>query len=512
MKAERIRAGGTGSSVKAVMLVLGVLLLAFLLGAALALEPRLLLPLVPAILLIFVLWMGIFAARRALGTPTDWHAWVLLTFWVLTINLPTFLSFDQTGFSRDHGLFNAQSLSRIGLFALGFAALAVFWVLWSRGRNRQVAFAPPLGAGLLFALYGWYLVSAPFVASGLSVGLAAFRSLEWLVAFALLWLLFGIQNARGQTSFEDRLRLVLPMVLFAVGITFLMLIVRPEATYQRSEITGLARLGNPFAHPNLLAMASAILFAYAVALCTGWRRVLLAVTSLGVLGFTYSRGGYATLAVVLLFAFVLLLRHFGAKVMAVLVFVVAALVALQFPSVGEEANRFLSRGNEREGLTTLSERTAVWEAAKIMIRRSPWLGEGFIAGPKELGDVMVRARLSNNFAAPHAHNELLQAQISGGIVATLLSLAIQLRIVFLLLFRAHLPRQAVFFMWAVFLSVTVWGLLGPSLSYFLSLPGVLLGWCVLTLEGLARQHRQQSAKREPTNPYQPAGRPAAKMS
>jgi len=469
------------------------LLLALVLGALLGLQPMLLLPFAGLALLAGALAGGAALARRTLPGSSRWQPLALLVFWGLVVNVPTFLAFDPTGFSHDRGLFNAQSISRIAVFAVGAALSFGFWLLWGRERQPAARAATPWGAWLLLSLYLWYVVQAPLVSSGLSAALAVFRAMEWLLAFSLLLLVMRGQDLRDRASFQDRLRLILPMLLVMMGAALLLLLVRPDMAYQHSQVSGIGRLGGPFTHPNLLALVATLLFAYGLAFRTGWQRWLLSCVALVVVFFSYSRGGFvaflATCAVGLLIG----VRGIVARLLVGASVVLAAGLLLQLPTVSDELSRFLSRGNERDGLSTLSERTAVWQAARIIIARSPLLGEGFISGPKELADVMLRQRLSMNFAAPHAHNELLQAQISGGIVAAALSLTIHLRIAFLLLFRVRVNRRESFFLWAVFLNVLAWGILTPSLSYLLLLPGVLLGWLLLTLEGLCPGLQRQQA-------------------
>ena len=469
------------------------LLLALVLGALLGLQPMLLLPFAGLALVLGVLAGGAVVARRALPGSNRWQPVALLVLWGLVVNVPTFLAFDPTGFSHNHGLFNAQSISRIAVFAIGAALTFGFWVLWSRERRTAPTAATPLGAWLLFSLYLWYVVQAPLVSTGLSAALAIFRAMEWLVAFFLLFLVMRGQSLRGRTTFQDRLRLVLPMLLLMMGSSLLLLLVRPDMAYQRSMVTGISRLVGPFTHPNLLAIVATMLFAYGLVSLSGWQRWLLSSATLAVVYFAYSRGGFVAFAATCAVGLFIALRGIVTRLLAVVSVLLAVVLASQVPAVSDGLSRFLSRGNEREGLSTLSERTAVWQAAKIMMARSPLLGEGFIAGPKELGDVMLRNRLSMNFAAPHAHNEFLQAQISGGIIALLLSLAIHLRVFYLLAFRAQMNRREAFFLWTVFVNVVSWGLLAPSLSYFLLLPGILLGWLLLTLEGLSASPQRQPA-------------------
>lgn len=489
MLANRTWHFGSRKAVAGALVLLLVVVLAGFLGALLGLQPLLIVPLAAPFVTFALLWLGIRASRRAAGFESGWPSYLVLTFWVLTISLPAVVAFDQTGFTRDQGLFNAQSIGRIVVFMAAFALSLVYWILWSREPSIRSSDTSVPGAALLVSLYVWYFIEAPLVASGMALALASFRVAEWLLAFGLLYLCFGVQNARGQTDIEDRLRLVIPMFFFLLGSVLVILPIAPGYVYQVSTITGTGRLGGAFTHPNLLAIVAIVLFAYGLGYWRGWKRIALVLVSLVVLGFTYSRGGYMAFALVSVAGLLLLARHPAVKLAALLATALTALLIAQAPEITDRAASFLSRGNESESLATLSERTAVWEAARTLIARSPWLGEGFTSGPKRLGDEMIRARLSHNFAAPHAHNEFLQAQISGGLIATALSIAIHLRVLFLLLFRVRLVRRAAFLLWSIVLSVIVWGALTPSLSYILSLPGVLLGWTLLTLEDLTRESR-----------------------
>jgi O-antigen ligase len=479
--------GRGGYGLKRGMLLAFVVVAAGLVGMVLGLQPYFAIPFAVPVGAALALWFGARTSQRAIGLKAGWPVYVVLTFWALTVNVPAFMSFDQTGFTRDNGLFNAQSIARIGLFCVSTFLAACYWVLWGQDESMRGKGQPVAGARLLSALYLWYLVQAPLVTSGLSMALAVFRVSEWIVAFGLLGLTFRIQNACGKSLFEDRLRLIVPMLFFLLASVFLLLLLAPSQAYQVSKVTGTARLGGLFTHPNLLALVATILFAYFTAYWHGWKRFIMVILCVGVVGLTYSRGGFVAFALVALLGLLIFVRHAAVLLLLLLVFALAGLLVAHVPSVVDDAVGFLQRGNETQSLTELSERTAVWEAAKNLIAQSPWLGDGFVSGPKLLGDEMIRARLSHNFAAPHAHNEFLQAQVSGGVIASILTLAIHLRVIFLMLFRLRFEPRSAFVLWSIVISVLVWGLLTPSLSYLLSLPGILLGWALLTLEDLCRE-------------------------
>lgn len=463
----------------------GAIFLAVLAGASIVLAPVLLALPVLIVIGVAILYVARRYSSYANGsTGETWPANAQTTFWILVISLPSIVAFDQTGFTKDQGLFNPQSIGRILLFVGASVALTIFWAQWSRSSLRQVGAGLPRGVKLVLGLYGWYLLTAPFVISGTPLALAIFRSLEWLVATGLIAMLIAAQNAQGQNDFAAHLKIIVPMLFFLMLSNLFAWPIVPGMIYSTSLVTGTSRLGGLFTHPNLLALVTVLLCAYALAYLSGWRRVVLALVSVATLFLTYSRGGFAMFALSLVFAIWFLAKGLPARLVVMGGFLVAALAIWLVPGVGDLVLDFLARGNKTESLGTLSERTAVWEAGKILIARSPWLGSGFIAGPKQLADVMIDYRLSTNFAAPHAHNEFLQAQISGGPVALVLSLLIQLRIAVLLFVGEGLATRDRFFGWVIFGSCAIWGLLQPSLSYFLYLPGVLLIWLLIVLEEL----------------------------
>lgn len=480
-----------------------VVLLAVLGSATAVVAPMLLVfPALAAIALV-VVFLAARSSRRVLATADEtWSPYALIAFWAIVVNIPSIVAFDQTGFVKDQGLLNPQSIGRILVFLCVVPVLVLCWSRRSRSPVRRPARDKMPGINLVIAFYGWYLLNAPIVASGTSLALSIFRTLEWIVAVGLLVLVFSVQNSVGQASFQDRLKLVLPMLLFLLFSNLAVLPVLPNFIYRVSTITGAGRLGGLFTHPNLLALVCVLLTAYALAFLHGWKRWLLAAAAMAALAFTYSRGGFAALAIMLVLAVGYLVRGVGSKLAVALAIAGALLAISQTPDAQDKALDWLARGTKAETLGTFSERTAVWEASKILIERSPLLGSGFISGPKQLADVMIEHRLSTNFAAPHAHNEMLQAQISGGPLALLLSLLIQLRIALLLLRAQGLDFRERFFAWSLFGGCLVWGFLQPSLSYFLYLPGILLIWLLLTLESLqsSEQYATKLELQRPTCP------------
>jgi O-antigen ligase len=73
--------------------------------------------------------------------------------------------------------------------------------------------------------------------------------------------------------------------------------------------------------------------------------------------------------------------------------------------------QFLSRENQADDFTTLNSRTRIWEAAAVLVERSPWIGHGFIAGPKLIGTLFS----DTLFEPSNGENEIVNAAVAGGI-------------------------------------------------------------------------------------------------
>lgn len=466
-----------------IIFVLFTMCISVITGFIVIIEPKLFLILALPLILFIAMRFSLMQAKEVVGTQQVWVAMLVLSFWVLVINVPTFLAFDSTGFTKDHGLFNAQSLSRIVLFLIGCLALLYFWSKWGRDVSTKKHSIITSGFWLIIVFYAWFIIEAPMVSEGWGYSaLSIYRVLEWGLVVIILSMVIVVQNINCKDDFNSRLLIILPILWFLFLSNVVMFFISPSLIYQVSTITGEGRFGALFTHPNVLALVSVVLIAHSLAFLSGWKRLLLLGMLFTVLFFTYSRGGYVELTVVLMLFAIFTFRHMFTKLMMFcIVFVFIGIYFFMFNGLAEVLN-FLARGNSSTSLTSLSERDAVWHAAKIMIMESPLLGEGFISGPKNIGEMMIASGLSKNFAAPHAHNEFLQTQLSGGIVATFLLLSIYARIIFLLIKVKRFDNRQKFFLWSILVCVLLLGVLKPVLSLHLSLVGILVIWVYFVLE------------------------------
>ncbi|MGA9164403.1 MAG: O-antigen ligase family protein [Thiobacillus sp.] len=463
-----------------------VTFVAVFLGLMSALAPVLAILLSILIVTIGIL-VGAYAWARRVAMGNGQLALYLLLFWVWVVNMPAIMAFDTSGITKPD-LFNPQSIGRIIMFFL--VGLGFVFNYFNTSR-RQAAAMPKLGALLTLPLliYGWYLVDVVLVSGGQDLVLALYRIAEWVLLLFLIVAVVGRAPVNPAERENWLLRVVFAMLLFMLLITLVMLPIVPNWIYLPDK-SGLRRLQNPFAHPNTLGVLAGMAFFYFLERKPRFFRLGL-LLAFGMMVATYSRGAWAgfTLAT----AFYLLLRprtmqgrFFAAMAM---IFVTALAWATQDFFI-DSVERFLARGGSVTSLATASERTEVWQASRVLIREAPLLGHGYITGPKKLNDIMATGPSASYFRAVNAHNEFVQTQINGGIIATILLAIFLARTLYLLkaLARSVSPH---FFRCVTAWIIMIWtfGMLSPNISGQLLIVGALLLYLHTVLELLYADKR-----------------------
>jgi len=126
------------------------------------------------------------------------------------------------------------------------------------------------------------------------------------------------------------------------------------------------------------------------------------------------------------------------RILTIALILVAVPVAVAFQDLFIE---YLLRGQTLKTLATLNDRTLVWQAALDAARLRPMIGYGFMAGARNaIRDHWHYA----NWLPPHAHNEYLQALLSGGALAVVLVLIIYCRGLLIGLMNARKGPGSVF--------------------------------------------------------------------
>jgi len=82
---------------------------------------------------------------------------------------------------------------------------------------------------------------------------------------------------------------------------------------------------------------------------------------------------------------------------------------------------YLARGQGVRNITTLSERTDVWNASFKAFWLRPFIGYGYIIGVR---NAIKDHWNATNWVPPHSHSEFIQTLVTGGIVAGVLIVCI----------------------------------------------------------------------------------------
>lgn len=468
---------------------LAVSFVAVFLGLMSALAPVLAILLSVLIVLVAIL-VGGYAWARHIAMGNGQLALYLLLFWVWVVNMPAIVAFDQAGINKAD-LFNPQSIGRIALFFL----VGLVFVFNNFNTSRRQAAAMPKVGGLFvlpLLIFGWYLVDALVVLRGQDMLLSLYRVAEWVLLLLLIAAVVGRAPVNPVERENWLLRVVFAVLLFMLLITLVLLPIAPNRVYFVGQ-SGLGRLGNPFAHPNTLGVMAGMAFFYFLERKPRFFRFGL-LLALGIMVATYSRGAWAGFALATAFYLYLRPRTMQGRFFVVMAMIfVSSLAWVSQDLFIDSVERILARGGSVTNLATASERTEVWKASEILIREAPWLGHGFVAGPKKLGDVMAGGKTATYFRAPHAHNEFVQTQINGGILATLLLAIFLIRTLYLLKALAGYASPN-FFRCVTAWIIMIWsfGMLTPNISGQLLILGSLLLYLYIVLEFLYAKKRVAS--------------------
>lgn len=447
--------------------------------------------------MLFIYFGWRFALRAAGG---DARVAVDLTlFWALVVNLPVFIAFDQTGLTR-MDMFNPQSIGRIILFVM----IGLTFLISRFGSKSRLPDAPSTSILLFYPVLGlvWYVLSAPASVSRLvDMVLLLFRATEWMLLMLIVVALIRDLESKYRGSFTaSPLHRTFPIIVFLIVITFVVFPLFPRSIYQVGQ-AGIGRIGNSFAHPNVLGIIAGMGIFYAMEFRIKYYRVF-SIACLALLVGSYSRAAWAGFAVAAVVFVVMRVRPGIRRIIAGISLSILLIVGY----VGQDlvlssVSAIATRGKSHEELTSASERTTVWRAARVLIAESPWVGHGYIIGPKKLNDVMASGVSASYFRANHAHNEIMQALVSGGVVAAFLTALIWLRCLLQLFRLSRFESNRSFVrcstVWLIML--LAYGMMTPMLSMHLMIPGALLLFIYISAE-YKWQEIRRSTQQKPASP------------
>ncbi|MBB5345286.1 O-antigen ligase family protein [Tunturibacter empetritectus] len=416
-----------------------------------------------------------------------------LLYWttlVYMVGAPNFLHFDTTGRTHELGLFNLTSISQI-VIALGsvYVLTAVLFLSHRPLLCRKVNFAQWLWFPLLFLLVVATVLhprSNLTPSSAKDVIISLYRLFEWVLAFALFLALYT------RTPLEHATEMVVQLIGRAswiwTAIVWIVLPVMPAQVFGISEEStkAVAQLGGQLISPSYFATLSVAAFFYAlfyfprglatIAGCMlAFVDIVLARTRIELISFLFLLIIYA----------IFFSGKFILRMGTIIGLGASGVLGILFRDL---IFKFLSRGQSLKTLSTLDDRTRVWQATYEAARIRPFIGYGFIVGAK---NAIKDHWKYTHWTPPHAHNELLHAWVSGGIFTAIIVLCLYGRALWTALKTVRQGTPEVF-LFLFFLHFVVRSIGGPNLIVAYGRVGAVF---LLTFIGIVANPQYASRRR-----------------
>lgn len=387
-----------------------------------------------------------------------------LRYWLFVIyavGVPTFISFDSTNRTHEYGLFNAWSITTILLtFTTAFLFFTVTILSKENVVARKVYFSRWMWRSLLIIFLLASICEPQFhihANTRTDLYISVYRLAEWVLAFSLL---LSIYSREPIESSANLMASLLGRICWAyIAIVWLILPIAPHLAYSisNSDLTGShARLGGILIHPDSLATLAGIACFHALFRLSGIMRVAAFCIAFLTNALTYSRSGEAFL----LLALALYVIFFGHGLMRFLGGIVGVLMLGAGILYANRIVVYLTRGNGLNNITTLSDRTYVWNDAVEAFKLRPLLGYGFMGGAKH---AINEHWTYSHWIPPHAHNEILQALLSAGILAAVLVLCLFLNALWCSVRLSRIESAYFFFLFAL-VQLTLFAILAPLVT------------------------------------------------
>jgi O-antigen ligase len=369
-----------------------------------------------------------------------------LRFWLLVVfcsDVPNFVQFDSSGRTHEVSLFNPTSLTAILITLMGGGLLITLSLL-----NRQKLLQRPVK----FDAWVWLLLLANYIISSIltppakltpakptDLPVTMYRLLEWIVLFALL---LSVYTREPEENAVDLITRIMGYIAWGqLTIVWVLFVFMPHRVYAVSDDAGSghARFGGGVTNAVYFAEMAGIAFFYSLFFWRGKQRYFCCALAFLTLMLTYARSEQLFFMIALfVYLMIYAKRPIWRWAGALSILATVLMAAVFFQAI----TTYLERGQGVRNILTLSERTDVWKASLKAYADRPWLGYGYIVGVKKAIKDHWNA---TNWVPPYAHNEFIQALVSGGPLAALLDLYIYFRMIWLGLRQARKDTEHTFF-------------------------------------------------------------------
>jgi O-antigen ligase len=410
-----------------------------------------------------------------------------LRYWItvmFVVGMPNFIKFDNTGLTHNEGLFNPTSLGQIMItLTVGFLLIVVTMLTRRPVLMRRVNISAGLWFSLLFVLVVASILqpdshSSPHKATDLPLSL--YRIGEWVLGFLLFLSLYTRESKENGTDLMIRLISILCWV--KIILVWVMLPLMPSLVYGAADDTAEAhrRLGGTMVHPVHLSVLAGVAFFHAFFFMRGPKKTIACFFALATLVLTYARSELLVFLIVFAIYILVITRnplHKWAGIAGVIAVALGAIL------LQDKLIEYLARGQGMRNITTLSERTLVWQASFRAFWLRPYIGYGYIAGVKSaLRDQWVYT----NWIPPHCHSEFIQALVSGGFLAGILVVFVYIRMLWSAVRNARMGLKHIFLL-ITFIQLFIMAFIMPLITVQFCETGCLFLMCFIGVVAAQRE-------------------------
>jgi O-antigen ligase len=424
---------------------------------------------------------------RTLFAPRQYPLlyWTTLVFMV---GVPNFIHFDVSGRTHTQGIFNPTSISQIVItlfasYVLGVTLLFEKRPLIPRGLQLLLPLWIPL---LLIFLLATFLQPASRMTlySPTDIVISLYRIGEWLAAFGLIITLYSRSPLQEATTLI--VQIIGRVSWIWIFLVWIVLPIMPSQVYGTSDelASKIPQLGGQLIAPSYLATLTVAAFFYSLFFFPrGLFRAVGCIICAATMYLAHTRIEQISLLLLLL---ICALFYSGKlpRILTIAGIIITVPVGVVFRDV---LLQYFSRGQALKTLATLNDRTMVWQAALEAARLRLLLGYGFVAGARNA----IRDHWHHtNWIPPHAHNEFIQALLSGGVLALVLVICLYGRTLWIGLRSAGGSREHLF-LFLLMLLFTIRSIGGSNFTTPFTRVGALF---LLTFIGIVAARSRKSVR------------------
>ena len=234
---------------------------------------------------------------------------------------------------------------------------------------------------------------------------------------------------------------------------WIMVPLAPSLAYVSEDGTrgGIPRLGGIALHPSMVALMASIIFLHGFIMLRGTRRIASCGFAAISLALTYTRSTQIVFLVVFWIYLLFFTRRGSLRWAGIAGLTLVLAGGAIFHSKVES---YISRGQKESDVSSGSDRTLIWQVGMEAWAQHPLIGYGYVSGPRNaFKDNWKQA----HWLPPHAHNEFVQALMSGGLLSGALIIWFYLYITWKGLWRARYDDTSTLFflLWLELLLISI---------------------------------------------------------